>query len=126
MWAPMSTVVRGIRGATTVERDEQDHVTERVQELVRIVFEKNDLQADDVISILFTATSDISSKYPASAARVLGLDTVPLIGAQELDVDDMLPLCIRLLAHVNTERPRADIQHVFLHNARALRADLAD
>lgn len=122
-WMVMS-VVRGIRGATTVERDEAGHVTERVQELVRSVMNENDLHPDDIISIIFTATNDISSKFPASAARMLGLDTVPLLGAQELDVEGGLPLCIRLLAHVNSDSPRGDIHHVFLHEAKGLRVDL--
>jgi chorismate mutase len=86
----------------------------------------NDLQPDDFISVLFTATPDIRSKFPAAAARAMGLDDVPLIGAQELDVDGALPKCIRLLAHVETDKSRGDIRHVFQYGARALRADLVD
>ena len=119
-------MVRGIRGATTVEQDTADHVTERVQELIRAIFDKNDLHTDDLVSIIFTATSDISSKFPASAARAAGLDTVPLLGAQELDVTGGLERCIRLLAHVNTDKARSDIHHVFLHEAKGLRVDLVD
>ncbi len=121
----MSAAVRAIRGATTVESDEPNQISEKVQELVRSVFEANRVEPDDVISIIFTATSDISSKFPAAAARSLGLDEVPLLGAQELDVEGALPMCIRLLAHVNTNRARSEIQHIFLHKAKELRVDLA-
>lgn len=122
----MSTTVRAIRGATTLDRDEVEHLTDRVQELTRKVLADNHLDHDAVISIIFTATSDISSKFPATAARELGLDDVPLLGAQELTVDDMTPLCIRAMFHVTTERPRSEIRHVYLHGARAVRADLAE
>lgn len=118
--------VRAVRGATTVERDEADHVTKRVQELVSECLARNELSNDDLVSILFTATSDISSKFPASAARAAGLDDVPLLGAQELDVEGMVPMCIRLMAHVYTHKTRSELRHVFMHDAQQLRADLAN
>lgn len=120
----MSITVRAIRGATTLDVDEARHLTERVQELVREIFERNGLNGDDVISIIFTATADITSKFPAAAAREIGMDDVPLLGAQELSVDGMLPRCIRVLMHVATSRPRSEISHVFLHQAQLLRKDL--
>lgn len=92
---------------------------------MRAVFEQNSVSQEDVISVIFTATEDISSKYPASAARQLGLDDVPLLGAQELTVEEMLPLCVRVMLHVNTDKPRSEIKHVFLHGARQLRTDLS-
>lgn len=122
----MSKEVRALRGATTVDSDDPSHITDRVRELVGALFDRNDLRTDDVISIFFTATPDIRSKFPASAARSYGLDDVPLIGAQELDVDGALPRCIRLMAHVNTARTRNEMRHVFLHDAKALRVDIAD
>lgn len=117
--------VRAIRGATTLDVDKAEHLTERVQELVRELMSRNKLTADDMVSVIFTATPDIRSTFPAKAARELGLDDVPLLGAQELDVDNAMQLCIRLLAHVETDRPRSEIHHVFQYGAAALRVDLA-
>jgi chorismate mutase len=117
--------VRAIRGATTLENDSAEQVRERTQELVRELMDRNEVTADDFISIIFTATPDIRSLFPAKAARELGLDDVPLLGAQELDVENAMQLCVRLLAHVETDRPRTDIHHVFQYGATALRADLA-
>jgi chorismate mutase len=121
----MSTSVRAIRGATTLEHDEAGHLTERVKELIGTMFEQNQLLPDRVISLIVTATPDIHSKFPAAAAREWGLDDVPLLGAQELDVEDATPRCIRIMLHVETDLARSQISHVFLHDARALRTDLA-
>jgi chorismate mutase len=118
--------VRAIRGATTLDKDEADHLHHRVQELTLALMKENDLVADDFVSIIFTATPDIRSMFPAKAARDLGLDDVPLLGAQELDVDGAMPLCVRLLAHVETDKPRTGIHHIFQHGARALRVDLVE
>jgi chorismate mutase len=120
----MSASVRAFRGATTVERDEPDHITERVQELVRTVLDDNGLVTDDLISIMFTATADISSMFPATAARSMGLDDVPLFGAQELDVQGALPRCVRVMVHAESKLARNDVRHVYLHDARRLRVDL--
>jgi chorismate mutase len=116
--------VRAIRGATTLDADSAEQVRERTQELMRELMAKNDVGADDFISIIFTATPDVRSLFPAKAARELGLDDVPLLGAQELDVDNAMERCIRLLAHVETDRPRSQIHHVFQYGAVALRTDL--
>jgi chorismate mutase len=118
--------VRALRGATTLDVDEVDHMRERVHALLDELYARNALTNDDVISILITATPDIHSGYPATAARSWGLPDVPLIGAQEIDVDGGLKLCIRLLAHVTTARPRAEMRHVFLEGAKVLRSDLDD
>ena len=86
----------------------------------------NELTQDDVVSILFTSTPDLTAEFPASAARTaLGLDQVALLGAQEQDVAHGTRLCIRVLVHCYTERPRDQLHHVFLEGAAALRADLA-
>jgi chorismate mutase len=122
----VSAAVRALRGATTLDVDEVDHMRERVHALLDELYARNGLTNDDVISILITATPDIHSGYPATAARAWGLPDVPLIGAQEIDVDGGLKLCIRLLAHVTTERPRAEVRHVFLEGAKVLRSDLDD
>lgn len=117
--------VRAVRGATQLEIDEREHLLERVAELVRDVLRRNDLGNDDLISIIFTATSDVQSEFPAYAARLMGMTDVPLLCARELEIEGSMPLVVRLLAHVETELSRDEITHVYLHGAAALRRDLA-
>jgi chorismate mutase len=116
--------VRAIRGATQLEEDVRDHMLERVAEMVTDVMEANGLEVDDFISVIFTATSDLVSEFPAYAARRLGFGEIPLICARELEIDGSMPRCVRMMAHVETDLPRADITHVYLHGAAALRSDL--
>jgi len=117
--------VRAIRGAIQLDRDERSHLLASTRELVEAVFAANDLSTEDVISVIFTATPDVHSEFPAVAARELGLGDVPLICTQELDIHGAMPLVIRVLAHVNTALARADVKHVYLRGAVALRRDLA-
>lgn len=117
--------VRAVRGATQLEVDEREHLLERVVELVRDVLRRNDLGNDDLISIIFTATSDVKSEFPAYAARQMGMTDVPLLCARELEIEGSMPLVVRLLAHVETDLSRNEITHVYLHGAAALRRDLA-
>lgn len=121
---PVSTV-RAIRGAIQLDVDEREHVLSSTRELVSAVLEANALKKNDVISIMFTATPDVRSEFPAVAARDLGLGDVPLMCAQELDVAGAMPMVIRLMAHVNTTLSRDQITHVYLRGAAALRRDLA-
>ncbi|RJS47285.1 chorismate mutase [Nocardioides cavernaquae] len=116
--------VRAVRGATQLESDTREHMLERVAEMVRDVMESNDLVVDDFISIIFTATSDLVSEFPAYAARVLGFDDVPLICARELEIEGSMPRCVRMMAHIETDLARADVTHVYLHGAAHLRRDL--
>ena len=97
---------------------------ERVAEMVTDVLEANGLEVDDFISIIFTATTDLVSEFPAYAARRLGFGDVPLICARELEIAGSMPRVVRMMAHVETDLPRADITHVYLHGATALRTDL--
>ena len=117
--------VRAIRGATTLDADTAEQIRERVQALVAAVFERNGLRTDDVVSLLVTATSDIRSAHPATAARAWGLADVPIMGAQELAIDGGLELCVRLMFHVELDRAKRDVHHVFLERAVVLRPDLA-
>ena len=117
--------VRAIRGATQVDADDRDQVLEATRELVATVLERNELTGEDLISILFTATPDLVSEFPALAARELGLGDVPLMCATEITVPHALPRVLRLMAHVDTPRPRAEVQHVYLRGAVALRRDIA-
>ena len=116
--------VRAVRGATQLEEDVRDHMLERVAEMVTDVMTANDLAVDDFISVIFTATSDLVSEFPAYAARRLGFGEIPLICARELEIAGSMPRVVRMMAHVETDRPRADITHVYLHGAAALRTDL--
>ncbi len=119
-------VVRGLRGATTVEEDTVEQVTERSQELMGRIMERNGLVEDDVISAIFTATGDIASIFPATAVREIGFGAVPLLCAAEIAVPGSMPLCIRVLLHVYTSRSRDEVHHVYLHGAQGLRDDLPD
>lgn len=122
----MTARVRAIRGATTVERDERDHVLARTQELIAEVFDRNDLAESDLISIVFTATSDLHSAFPAEAARESGITHVPLLCARELDVDGGITRCVRVLVHAYTDRGLEELRHPYLHDARQLRTDLPE
>ena len=117
--------VRAIRGATQVAADDRDEVLGATRELVSTVLERNELDPADLISILFTATPDLVSEFPALAARELGLGDVPLMCATEIAVPHALPRVLRLMAHVETPKTRAEVQHVYLRGAVALRRDIA-
>ena len=119
-------MVRGLRGATTVDADTVEQVTERSQELMRELMERNGLGEDDIVSILFTATGDVRSIFPATAIREIGFGAVPLLCAAEIPVPGAMPLCIRALLHVYTERSRDEMHHVSPHGAHALTDDLPD
>ena len=118
--------VRALRGATTLERDERGHLFARTQELIAEVLARNELTEDDLISIVFTATDDVHSAYPAEAAREAGITHVPLLCTRELDIEGGIARCIRVLVHAYTIRTARDLRHVYLHDARQLRTDLPE
>ncbi|HKE74791.1 MAG TPA: chorismate mutase [Acidimicrobiales bacterium] len=120
----MSLAVRALRGATTVDRDETEHLYERVIALLEALFERNPIHHDDLISVLFTATDDIHCAFPATAARKFGLGDIPLMCARELDIEGGTPRCIRVLIHLSTDVARDQLHHVYLEGARGLRDDL--
>ena len=117
--------VRAVRGATQIDADDRDQILEATTELVSAVMSRNELTTDDVISVIFTVTPDLTAEFPALAARKLGFHEVPLLCATEIGVPGALPRVIRLMAHIETDRPRADVQHVYLRGATALRMDIA-
>jgi chorismate mutase len=119
-------MVRGLRGATTVDADTVAQVTERSQELMRELMARNALVEDDIVSVLFTTTADVTSIFPATAIREIGFGAVPLLCAAEIAVPGSMPLCIRVLLHVHTTRSRDEMHHVYLHGAQGLRDDLPD
>jgi chorismate mutase len=118
--------LRALRGATTVDADTEEQIDERVTALLREMLERNAVDHDDLVSIIFTATDDIRSKFPATAARTVGLGDVPLLCARELDIEGATPMCVRILMHLTTERSRTELRHVYLEGARGLRDDLPE
>jgi chorismate mutase len=117
--------IRAVRGATQLQADDEAELVGAVVELVTEVLARNDLSTDDLVSVLFTSTPDLRCQFPAAAARTLGIGDVPLLCASELDIVGALPRVVRVMAHVESLLPRAQIQHVYLRGAEVLRQDLA-
>ena len=118
------SVVRGIRGAITVERDEPPLILDATERLLRAIVERNGFVPEDVASALFTVTPDLVSEFPAAAARRMGWTLVPLLNFTEIGVPGRLERCIRVLVHVNTDVSQDEIEHVYLEGAITLRPDL--
>jgi chorismate mutase len=118
-------MLRAIRGAVQVDRDDRESITAAVVELMGEILRRNSIEHDDLVSVIFTATPDLVSEFPAAAARTLGLGDVPLICAQELSIEGSMPRVIRVMVHTVLDRPREEIVHVYLGGAAALRKDLA-
>lgn len=115
------TGVRALRGATTIDSNDAAAVLGATEELLRALLERNTLRSDDIISVLFTATPDVTAEFPAVAAHRIGLSNVPLMCAVEMDVPGAVPRCIRVLMHIGSERARNELEDVYLHEARVLR-----
>ena len=115
---------RGVRGATTVQSDDRDQVLQATRQMLALLIRRNNIELSDLASALFTVTNDVSSEFPAMAARQLGWSEVPLLCGYEISVPGSLPLCIRVLLHWNTDRNANEIHHVYLHDAQRLRPDL--
>ena len=120
----MPVYCRGLRGATTAERNEPAAILEATRELLEALIQANDVHPEDVASILFTTTPDLDAVHPARAARELGWVHVPLMCASEIAVPNSLPRCIRVLIHWNTTKAQNELQHIYLREARLLRPDL--
>jgi chorismate mutase len=117
--------VRAIRGAVQVEANLSASILEGTSELVTEVMSRNQLTPDDVISVVFSATTDLTAEFPALAARKLGFQDVPLLCCSEIAVPGAMPRVIRLMMHVETAVPRSAVHHVYLRGAAALRLDIA-
>jgi chorismate mutase len=115
---------RAIRGATTVESDTPEQIRRATRELLETIVDRNGITSADVVSAIFTVTHDLTSEFPAHAARELGWLDVPLLCTLEIPVPGSLARCIRVLLHVESDVPRTGIRHVYLHDARTLRPDL--
>lgn len=123
---PLDRAVRALRGATTVDVDTPEQVSERTCALLSAMLERNGVGHEDLISMVFTTTPDVTSMFPATAARTLGLGDVPLLCASEIEVPGATARCIRVLVHLVTDRSRHELHHVYLEGARGLRDDLPE
>lgn len=118
-------VVRGVRGATSVDADVPARILAATRELLEELLSANGIDDfDQICSAVFTTTTDLVSTFPAEAARHMGMSQVPLLCATEIAVPGALPRCIRVLLHINTEKHQKDIVHVYLHEAKRLRPDI--
>lgn len=117
--------VQALRGATTVAANDAESITAATRELLEAMLERNELSPDDLVSVIFTATPDLTAGFPAAAARALGMADVPLLCAQEIEVAGALPGCVRVLMHIQTPQGRPEPRHVYLNDAVKLRSDLA-
>lgn len=117
-----------LRGAITLDEDSRDQVLDRTAEMLTSLLSRNGIDPVDIVSLILTATDDIRSEFPAAAVRAAGISDVPMLCAKELSIesDSGIPLCVRVLAHVYTERPRAELRHAYLRGARQLRSDLPE
>lgn len=115
-----------IRGAITVTKNTPEEISQAVVELLKEVIDKNSLNKDDIISAVFTMTDDLNAEFPAKIARIhLGWDDVSMLCARELNIIGSLPMCIRVLIHINSKLDKSDIKHIYLRNAVKLRPDIA-
>ncbi|PKN82883.1 MAG: chorismate mutase [Chloroflexi bacterium HGW-Chloroflexi-9] len=119
-------LVRGIRGATTVATNTREAILAATHELLTRIVEANEVDPDLVASIIFSTTPDLNAEFPAVAAREQGYTMVALSCVHEMNVPGSLAKCLRILMHVNTDRPVGEIKHIYLRGARALRRDLVD
>ena len=117
-------MTRGVRGATTVEVNSAEAILQATEELLTAMMKANDLDEEFVASAFFTVTQDLNAEFPALAARRMGWDDVALLCGHEMNKPGALPMCLRILLHVNTEQTRSEIRHVYLRGARVLRPDI--
>jgi len=116
--------LRSIRGAIQLDQDEREHLIKSTAELLTKTLHANNLDVGQIVDILFTATPDLVSEFPAVAARDLGLADVPLMCFVEMNVKHGMPRVIRIMIHADVDKTRGEIQHVYLRGAQALRSDL--
>lgn len=116
--------IRGIRGATTVSTNSKEEIIEKTGELLKEIGERNDLSPEDIASITFSVTEDLDAEFPAVAARKLEWLYTPLFCTREIPVPGSLEKCIRVLLHVNSEKPQKEMVQIYLYEAKKLRPDL--
>lgn len=118
-------MLRGVRGATTVEENTQEQILARVAELLAGMVTQNDLQTEDIAAVIFSSTADLNAAFPAKAAREMGWLDVPLFGTQEIEAADAVAKCVRVLLLWNTTKTQKEIKHLYLRGAAVLRRDIA-
>lgn len=116
--------VRGIRGATTCKANTEEEILSAVKELWIEMQKKNEFIEEDLASVIFSSTPDLTAAFPATAVRSLGWESVPLFGTMEIEKPNSVKLCVRILVHWNTQKSHKDVQHVYLKGSRVLRKDL--
>ncbi len=119
-------MVRGVRGATTVESNSAEAIREASQRLISAIVERNRIELKQIVSVVFSATSDLDAETPAYGVRLLGWASIPLFCTQEMEVPGGLPRCIRVLMHINANKSQDEIRHVYLDGAVVLRPDIAE
>ena len=117
--------MRAVRGATQVKENSAEEIGLAVVELLTKMIADNQIQISDLVSIVFTATSDLNADFPAVAARSIGLGEVPLLCAVEISVPGSLSRVVRVLMHINSGKTLSEIKHIYLNGAATLRKDLA-
>jgi chorismate mutase len=120
-----ATRLRGIRGATTVDANTREAVLQATTELLSALIDANDIRRDDIASVIFTTTADVNAEFPALAARHMGWSNVALMCGHEMAVPGSLPMCLRILMHINTAKTPDELRFVYLRGARVLRPDVA-
>ncbi len=115
-----------VRGATTVEADTPEQIRERTSELLKEMMHRNSIAPDDIVSLIFTATPDLVSDFPAVSARNMGLSRTPLLCSQEIPVAGSVERCVRVMMHAYSRSAKNEIRHAYLHGARQLRTDLPE
>lgn len=120
----MSCRCRALRGAITVEENSAEKIVQATRELLSQMVQANEVDTEDLVSIIFTLTKDLDAVFPAVAARSFGWNQIPLLCCQEVEVPDSMPRCIRVLMHINTEKTAQDLKHIYLRQAVDLRQDL--
>ena len=117
-------LVRGIRGAITVNSNTKEEIIEITKELLIVLLRENNFKIEDIVNVFFSATPDLNAAFPAQAARELGWNRVPLLDMQEIEVPGSLPKCIRILIQINCQKSQTEIKHCYLKGAKILREDL--
>lgn len=118
-------MVRALRGAITIEKNEREDIFEAVEEMMSEIIDKNSISVEDIVSMVFTVTPDITAAFPAAGIRKMGITDVPLLDMIAPDVDNALKMCIRVMVYINSECGNSDLTHVYMRGAKVLRPDIA-
>ncbi|MFW5998343.1 MAG: chorismate mutase [Bacillota bacterium] len=116
--------MRGIRGAITVSNNSKNEIITATSNLINKIIEENQVKTEEIVSMIFTATRDLDKIYPAVAARQCGYENIPLMCYQELNIQDSLDKCIRIMVYINRDCSLSNINHIYLNKAKTLRPDL--